>query len=103
MLVFISGQIVGADPSGFVLDGKYSESERDTISVTLAMKSPPNVVLIQGGSTGPQGEDEDLNFQMPRDFASMKFIRVETQRGPMNVRFVKLRDLPPFTPRSEYE
>jgi len=56
------------------------------------MKAPPNVLLIQGGVTGPQGEEEKLNFQMPIDFTSKKFIRVETLRGPVNVRLVKLRD-----------
>lgn len=91
MLVFMEGKVVGADEYGFVFDGKYSDLSGDNISISLLIKAPPNAPLIQGGATGPQGEESKIDVQVPRDFTSHKFIRIETPRGPVNVRLVKLR------------
>jgi hypothetical protein len=93
ILVFRNGRIVGADASGFTFDGQYSEASGDTLSVTLAIKAPPNQPLIQGGTTGPQGEQSHLSFVLPLDFSSREFIRIETQRGPVNAKLVRLRGL----------
>ena len=93
MLVFTRGQIVGADAYGFVFDGHYSERSGDTISVSLLLKAPPNAAFIQGGVAGPHGEEEKVNFEIPIDFTSREFIRIEMPRGPVNARLVKLRDM----------
>jgi hypothetical protein len=93
LLVFREGRIIGADALGGVFDGQYSEAIDDAISVKLTIKTPPNVPLIQGGITGPQGEETALEFPMPRDFASRQFVRIDGPRGPANVRLVKIRDI----------
>jgi hypothetical protein len=93
MLVFRGGRIVGADASGFMFDGQYSEPVDNILSVRLSVKAPPNQSLIQGGTTGPQGEQSQLIFEMPRDFSSREFVRIETQRGPVNAKLVRLRGL----------
>ena len=93
MVVFRKGHIVGADAGGFKYDGQYSESPTGTLSIALSIKAPPNVQRVQGGTTGPQGEEFSLDFQLPKDFGSQDFVRVDTPRGPVNARLVKLRGL----------
>jgi hypothetical protein len=93
LVAFTRGRVIGADAGGFVLDGEYSDAGVDLVSVSLRIKAPPHAPRIQGGVVGPQGEESQLDFQMSRDFASRQFVRIETQRGPVNVKFVRLREL----------
>jgi hypothetical protein len=93
MLVFREGRIVGADAGEVIYDGQYAESPDGTIPVTLSLKFPPNASLIQGGTADPKGEEAQVNFRMPPDFSSGKFFRVETPRGPVNARLLRLRGL----------
>jgi hypothetical protein len=93
LIAFKDGRIAGADASGTVYDGQYTEQGDDNLSVTVLIKYPPNIPLVQGGTTGPQGEERQLSFQMPKNFSDQKFIRVETQDGPVNARLVKLRGI----------
>lgn len=85
------GRIVGADAAGSIIDGQYSEPLSNSLSITLSVKAPANMPLIQGGTTGPDGETTHMNFQIPIDFATRKFVRIEGPRGPVNARFLKLR------------
>jgi len=93
MLVFRKGRITGADAAGVMFDGQYSNAASDVILIEISVKAPPNTPLIQGGTTGPQGEEGQLQFQVPLDFSAQKFVRIETQRGPINVKLNKLREL----------
>lgn len=52
-----------------------------------------NVTLIQGGTSGLEGLQTKLDFEMPVEFSSRPFIRIEGPRGPINTKLVKLRDL----------
>ena len=92
MLVFRRGIIVGADVMGAKYDGAYNEVAAG-FSLKLRVSLPPNTLLVQGVSTGPQGDDSEVDFQLPADFLSQPFIRIDAKHGPVNVKLVKLREL----------
>lgn len=92
MLVFRNGTIVGVDVAGIKYDGSYAIADAE-ISVRLALSIPPNTFLVQGVTTGPQTEESELAFQLPRDFLSQRFIRINGSHGPVNVKLAKLREL----------
>lgn len=93
MLLFKDGKIAGADALGITFDGSFEvESNRETV-LRVSVKSPPNVPLIQGGMTGPEGDAYEMLARLPANFASEEFVRIETRYGPLNARLTKLRDL----------
>jgi hypothetical protein len=92
MFVLRDGKIAGAGALGDIFDGSFRASN-GVLDVHVTTKSPPNIPLIQGGTTGPMGESGELKFQLPETFSSQEFIRLETHRGPVNVKLVKLRAL----------
>jgi hypothetical protein len=92
LLIFMAGRVVGADAGGFLFDGEYVEGG-DGLSVSLSIKAPRNAPRVQGGLTGPEGEEDFLNFHLPQDFASKAFVRIDTQHGPVNVKLVRLRGI----------
>ncbi len=98
MLIFRKGKIVGAGTLGDVFDGHYEVASDSMLSVKIKTRSPPNTTLIQGGITGPEGETGDLAFTIPQNFSSQDYIRIETQRGPVNVKLVRLRGVDDSTP-----
>lgn len=92
MLVFRDGVIVGVDVAGVKFDGTY----RDTgsgFSIKLTVSVPPNMALIQGATSGPETENSKLEFQLPADFLTQPFIRIEAAHGPVNAKLTKLREL----------
>jgi hypothetical protein len=93
LLLFRNGRIAGADASGVIFDGSYIEDNGSSLSIALNVKSPPNIPLIQGGISGPQGDIYELKIHLPLNFAEKDFTRVETPRGPVNARLTKLRSL----------
>jgi hypothetical protein len=93
MLVLRKGLVVGVDTAGFMFDGQYIDTGAEALSVSMSVKGPPNVPRLQGGMTGPQGEESKLSFHMPRIIDPKRFVRVETQYGPVNARLVKLRGI----------
>jgi hypothetical protein len=93
LLVLRKGKIVGVDVAGTKMDGRYADDANNLISVTLVANIPPNIPLLQGGMSGPQGESNELSFQMPPDFENQPFIRIETKHGPVNAKLVKLRGI----------
>jgi hypothetical protein len=93
MLVFRNGTIVGIDVSGVKFDGTYKDTEDGGFSVKLTVSIPPNTLLIQGAKSGPETEKSELEFQLPVDFLSRPFIRIDGRHGPVNARLTKLREL----------
>jgi hypothetical protein len=85
------GRIVGADASGVVFDGEYSESGDEALQVRLDVKTPPNVGFIQGGNSGPAGDVTHQEFMLPTDFYNRDFVRLDLGRGPVNAKFVRIR------------
>ena len=55
MLIFRNGTIVGVDAGGVEYDGTYSAVESG-VAVKLNVSIPPNIPLIQGVMSGPQGD-----------------------------------------------
>jgi hypothetical protein len=49
MLVLKRGTIAGADALGVLFDGRYEADESGDIDVSLIVKYPANIQLIQGG------------------------------------------------------
>jgi hypothetical protein len=92
MLVFRNGIIVGVDVAGIKYDGTYRDTGNG-FSVSLNLLYPPNTILVQGVSTGPEIEKAVLDIQLPVDFLSQPFIRVSARHGPVNAKIVKLREL----------
>jgi hypothetical protein len=93
MLIIRNGKIVGAGAFGEVFDGQYEDAGEGILSVTVLTKSPPNMAAIQGGTTVPDGETDELTFKLPHNFSSQDHLRIETRRGPINVKLVRLRGL----------
>jgi hypothetical protein len=91
MLVFKDRKIVGVDAGGVKYDGAYSDAEKG-FAVKLKVSIPPNVTLVQGVSVGPQGDTSEIEFQLPPNFTSLPFVRVNAKHGPVNAKIVKLRD-----------
>ncbi len=92
MLVFRNGTIVGVDVAGARFDGTYGDNGNG-FSIKLTVSLPPNTLLIQGATTGPETETSQLDFQLPADFLSQPFIRIDARHGPVNAKLTKLRDL----------
>ena len=92
MLVFRNGTIVGVDVAGVKYDGTYSDTGSG-FAVKLNVWVPPNTLLVQGVSTGPQSDKSELDFQLPVDFLSQPFIRINAKHGPVNAKLAKLREL----------
>lgn len=92
MLIFRHGTIVGIDAAGAKYDGTYTDAGGG-FGVELGIWLPPNILLVQGASTGPQGDNSQLDFQLPADFLSQPYIRVNAKHGPVNVKLIKLREL----------
>jgi len=86
------GRIVGADATGTVFDGEYTAAEDNAFRVTLQVKSPPNVRFIQGGNSGPAGDITHQEFILPSDFYKRDFVRLDFGRGPINAKFVRIRE-----------
>lgn len=93
MLVFRNGKVVGVDVGGGKYDGTYTDSDVGGYAVKLEISLPPNAALIQGVSTGPQGDSSEISFQLPLDFLSRPFLRIDAKHGPVNAKIVKLREL----------
>jgi hypothetical protein len=93
MLVLRKGRVVGSDTNGVQLDGQYADAENNQISIALSVKIPPSTPLLQGGMSGPQGESYDVTFQISHNIEEQEVIRIETKRGPVNLKLIKLRGL----------
>ena len=93
IIVFMAGRIIGADAAGFLFDGQYVEGS-EGVSVSLSIKAPPNVLRVQGGLTGPEGEENSIQTSIShRILRPNEFVRIDTQHGPVNVKLVRLRGI----------
>lgn len=87
--------IAGADAGGFGYDGTITQQKNgDDYDVAASVKIPPNSASIVGVSSGQHGLAYNVNFKLPQDLAATPFVRIDTPYGPVNMRLVKLRDLP---------
>ncbi len=92
MLLFRAGRITGVDFGGVKYDGDYQLMD-DSYGIRVAVTLPPNLPLAEGGVTGPVEETYELKSVLPTNFTQLPFVRIDGRTGPINTRFVKLRDL----------
>ena len=93
--VIENGSITGVDPHGTTFDAILSLDESGQYLVgTCSVSTPPRVSTITGVETGETGIRYELPIQLPRDFLSIPFVRIETPYGPVNVKLEKVRNLP---------
>jgi hypothetical protein len=90
MLTFANGVIVGADSGGVKYDGTYADTATG-YAVKIKLTVPPHTGLVQGVTTGAQADVSDLDFELPLNFLTQPFIRVNPKYGPVNAKIVKLR------------
>ncbi|MCV9941156.1 hypothetical protein OIU35_32820 [Boseaceae bacterium BT-24-1] len=93
MFVAHDGKITGVDPSKVLFDGTYHIDENGGLVGKVMVKAPPNGTLVQGVSTGPHGISYETSFTIPDDFEEREFVRITTPLGPVNAKFLKLREL----------
>lgn len=90
---FSNGRITGTDLEGVLFDGMLIKSDESNYVGTCKVKVPPEVLVIQGVTTGPQSLTYETPVVLPIGFGSETDIRVETPLGPVNLRLHYLRDL----------
>jgi hypothetical protein len=93
MLIFRNGRIVGADFAGARIDGNYADAQDTGYTVSVSVTLSPSMTLIQGGSTGQEGDDYTLSFHLSANFLSQELVRIDTKYGPVNAKLVKLGGL----------
>lgn len=94
LFVFRGSNIVGVDAGGVKFDGTYAQdSATNSFRGKITVNAPPNIDLVQGINTGPNGLTYEVPFSMPENFLEAPFIRVDTPFGPVNIKLEKLRDL----------
>lgn len=94
LFVFRGKTIVGVDAGGVKFDGTFVQNkETGEFQGNIRVDAPPNISLVQGVPTGPNGLRYTVPFVMPSNFLETPFIKVETPFGAVNVKLEKLRDL----------
>ena len=85
--------IVGADILGTTYDGTVELGSKGSYHIRITVRSPPNIPIMQGGYSGPTGDVSEIEFALPPTFLEEPFIRIETNTGPVNCKFSRIRDL----------
>lgn len=93
MLLLKDEEITGADVSGALYDGTYSEQE-DEIAIKITLTVPPGATLVTG--TPPQSKEYKFDFELSldkKDIDTKAPVLVQLPQGPVNVIFNRLRNL----------
>ena len=93
MFVVRGGKLAGADLLGARYDGTIETRDGENSKVKMLAFLPGNLPTIQGGVTPPQGESFEMQFEMRENFLSEQYVRIETDRGPVNAKFIRIRGL----------
>ncbi len=95
VLAINNGIIVGADMMGGRYDGTYKQGATAGVyDAKIRIIIPPGTSLVTGAIAGTQPLYMDVALTLPENLGGEQPIRVETQTGPVNVIFRKLRDYP---------
>ena len=93
IFVIRSGVIVGVDASGMSYDGSIEAKADNTGFICkVVYVIPAGVALITGASPLAEPQRVPLTFELNSNFDG-QVTMVVTPLGPVNVRFVKVRDL----------
>jgi hypothetical protein len=93
MFLIRRGVIAGADVLGGTYDGSIESINSGVHKIRLTTRTPPHLPLIQGGMSGPEGDIAETEFVLPSTFLKDSFIPIETKRGRVNVKLVKVRTI----------
>lgn len=94
LFVFRGNALVGVDAGGVKFDGSFLQNAiSKAYEGKITVNAPPNINLIQGVNTGPDGLVYEVPFSMPENFLEAPFIKVSTPYGAVNIKLEKLRDL----------
>ena len=92
LLTFNGGKVVGVDAAGIQYDGEYEwHGDTDDLNLHVRVTAPPGVSLVQGGDTGEQGFNYEVETSLKGSALDGTVTRIETPRGPINMRLQKLR------------
>ncbi len=96
MLVFHSCKIAGADVAGATYDGEYTEDPKThEVSYQAMIAAPAGVVPVQTGIPLVAPITITLSGKLRQeDVESGKPVLLQTQIGPLNIIFRKIRNLP---------
>jgi hypothetical protein len=94
VIAFHDGAIAGADVAGTIFDGSYSENlQIGGIDFQVIMKAPAGVMPVQTGIPLAAPISVEINGSiLLSDVDSDRPTRLETQLGPVNALFQKIRD-----------
>jgi hypothetical protein len=94
LLVIRNARLVGADVSGMKYDGEvHPKPDTQGFTCRVSYTILPGATLITGPGPVATPTDITLNFELPANFAEGPIVRIDTPMGPLNARFMKLRDL----------
>jgi hypothetical protein len=93
VIVGSKGHLVGADITGSVWHGTYSQRDEE-IQLTLSLQINPGVQTVQGPMIEGQPFSLDLSFTIREDQIGGTQFPVQTPLGIVLARIRKLADLP---------
>lgn len=94
LLVFKDNKIIGADAGGIKFDGFFeNNSVSDFYKGSIKVDAPPNVQLVQGINTGPDGLTYTVPIDLPKNFLNDPYVSLKTPLGALNIKLEKIRDL----------
>jgi hypothetical protein len=93
LLASKGGRLVGADIGGLKYDGEIASKPDGTgYTCRVTFKVPQGGALIAGGGPAAAATDITLIAELPANFSEGPIVPIQTPTGPLNARFVKLRD-----------
>ncbi|MCD9146631.1 hypothetical protein [Pseudophaeobacter flagellatus] len=92
VIVLLDGVVSGADVAGGIYDGTFSSIENGKISIEVNFTVPAGATLVTG-QTLPNALTQQISAHLEQTFANGNPVRLETQMGPVNAIFKKLRSL----------
>lgn len=94
LFLFKDGVIAGTDIGGAIYDGTFSlTKDQEYIIGTVRCILPIGSSSITGVSASSEPIVFEAPIQLPKQFYGDDIHRIETQTGPINVKFKKLRGL----------
>jgi hypothetical protein len=94
LCVLMKEKVTGVDFEGVFVDGSYEfDASGNIFKLSVLIKAPPNVTLVQGVLTGPSGIEYEVKANLPLNFSEIDHVPISTPLGPLNARFKKLRSI----------
>ncbi|MBF0449009.1 MAG: hypothetical protein HQL67_12470 [Magnetococcales bacterium] len=95
VIILDTNMVIGADVGGVLYDGNYTLNDNThEIDLNVTLTVPAGIALVMG--VPPRHEDYTIPIvtSIPRDLGQEKPVLLQTDFGPVNVIFKKIRDFP---------